>query len=230
MNTRGSIFVSAEKRVHPVSFELTRGPLKYDADTIKRWAADSQWRAFRADLARYRKQGYSGWGSGGFWALEIHRLQKVVRRTQPRWLWMPIRLTLGFVDKLFTMVTHTHIHPDAQIGPGLFIPHVGLRVHGNTKIGADCTIHQVCTIGAGPRSGGATIGDHVIIGCNSCIIGAVIIGDGAIIAPNSLVISDVPVSATAMGVPARILPATASVDVEAVRKLKAEHLAEIRSI
>jgi hypothetical protein len=38
------------------------------------------------------------------------------------------------------------------------------------------------------------------------------------------------VSATAMGVPARILPATASADVEAVRKLKAEHLAEIRSI
>jgi serine O-acetyltransferase len=194
-----SIFVGAERRVGPVPFVLTRGPLKYDGDTIKAWVGDSQWRAFRADLAHFRKHGYSGWGSGGFWALEIHRLQKVVRRTQPRWLWMPIRLTLGLVDKLFTMVTHTHIHPDAQIGPGLFIPHVGLRVHGNTKIGADCTIHQVCTIGAGPRSGGATIGDHVIIGCNSCIIGAVIIGDGAIIAPNSLVISDVPVSATAMG-------------------------------
>ena len=121
---------------------------------------------------------------------------------------MPIRLTLGAVNKLFTMVTHSNIHPDAQIGPSLFIPYVGLRVHGNTTIGANCTIHQVCTIGAGPRAGGATVGDHVVIGCHSSIIGVVTVGDNAIIAPNSLVISDVPAGATAMGVPARILPAT----------------------
>jgi len=100
MNTRGSIFVSAERRAfRPVSFVLTNGPLKYDADTIKCWAGDSQWRAFRADLARYRKQGYSGWRSEGFWALVIHRLQKVVRRSRPRWLWMPLRLTLGVNER-----------------------------------------------------------------------------------------------------------------------------------
>jgi serine O-acetyltransferase len=141
----------------------------------------------------------------------IYRLQKVVRRRRSRWLWMPIRLTLGVIDKLFTMVTHANIHPDAQIGPGLLVPHGCVRIHGNAKIGADCTIHQVCTIGAGPRPGGATIGDHVVIGCHSCIIGAVTIGDGAIIAPNSLVISDVPAGATAMGVPARIFHATGRV-------------------
>jgi serine O-acetyltransferase len=121
---------------------------------------------------------------------------------------MPVRLTLGVVNKLFTMVTHTNIHLDAQIGPGLAHPHVGLRVHGKTKIGADCSIDSVCTLGAGPRAGGATIGDRVVIGSHSSIIGAVTIGDGAIIAPNSLVISDVPPGATAMGVPARILRAT----------------------
>jgi len=204
MNARESILLNAERRVHALSLVLTRGPLKYDGDTIKTWAGDSQWRAFRADLARFRSDGYSGWGSEGFWALVIHRLQNVVRRRRPRWLWMPIRLTLQLINKLFTMVTHTNIHPDAQIGPGLLIPQVGLRVHGNTKIGADCTIHHTCTIGAGPRAGGATIGDHVVIGCHSAIIGAVTIGDGAIVAPNSLVISDVPAGATAMGVPARI--------------------------
>lgn len=188
----------------------TRGPLKYNGDTVKAWAGDSQWRACRADLARFRKHGYSGWGSEGFWALVIHRLQRVVRQRRPRWLWMPVRLPLSVIDKLFTMVTHIDIHPDAQIGPGLLIPHVGLvRVHGSTKIGADCAIHHVCTIGAGPRPGGATIGDHVLIGCHSSIIGAVTIGDGAVIAANTLVISDVPPGATAMGVPARILPATA---------------------
>ena len=230
MNIRGSVLLNAERRVHARSLLLTRGPLKYDGDTVKAWAADSQWRGLRADLEHFRRRGYSGWASEGFWALVIHRLQKVVRRSGPRWLWMPLRLILGVVDKLFTMVTHTDIHPDAQIGPGLFVGHGCVRVHGNTKIGADCTIHQVCTIGAGPRPGGATIGDHVIIGCHSCIIGAVTIGDRATIAPNSLVISDVPAGATAMGVPARILPAIAPADVDAVRELEAERLGEIRSI
>jgi serine O-acetyltransferase len=207
MNIGG--FVKVERRVHTLSLVLPRGPRKYDADIIKDWAGDSQWRACRADLARFRKHGYTGWGSGGFWVLVIHRLQKVVRKGRPRWLWMPARLILGVIDKLFTMATHMHINPDAQIGPGLLIPHVGLvRVHGNTKIGADCTIHHICTIGAGPRPGGATIGDHVVIGCHSSIIGAVTIGDGAIIAPNSLVIADVPAGAIAVGVPARNLLAT----------------------
>jgi serine O-acetyltransferase len=186
----------------------TARPTKYDRNTIKYWAGDSQWRACRADLARFRQHGYSGWGSEGFWALVIHRLQKVVRQLRPRWLWTPARLILRVVNKLFTMLTHIDLHPDAQIGPGLLIPHVGpLRVHPDTKIGADCAIHHVCTIGAGPKPGGVTIGDHVQIGCHSSIIGGVTVGDGAMIAANSLVITDVPAGATALGVPARILPA-----------------------
>jgi serine O-acetyltransferase len=209
------MFIFSDRSIKLALVDRTRSPLKYDRDTIKDWAGDSQWRACRADLARFRQHGYSGWGSEGFWAIAIHRLHKVVRRCRPRWLWMPARVMLSVINKLFTMVTHIDIHPDAQIGPGLLIPHVGLvRVHGNTKIGADCAIHHVCTIGAGPRPGGATIGDHVLIGCHSSVIGAVTIGDGAVIAANTLVISDVPPGATAMGVPARILPATARYGVE----------------
>jgi serine O-acetyltransferase len=105
------------------------------------------------------------------------------------------------------IITLIDIHPDAEIGPGLIIPHGGpIRVHGDTRIGADCALHHVCTIGAGPRPGGATIGDHVFIGCHSSIIGAVNIGDGAMIAANSLVISNVPAGFTAIGVPAKMLP------------------------
>ncbi len=107
------------------------------------------------------------------------------------------------------MITHIDLDPAAEIGPGLLIPHVGtIRVHGDTKIGADCSLYHGCTIGAGPRPGGATIGDHVYISCNSSIIGAVTVGDGALIAANTLVIENVPVGTTAIGVPARILPAT----------------------
>ena len=184
-----------------------RGPLRYNRNTVKAWAGDSQWRACRADWARFRKAGYSAWGSEGFWALVLHRLQKVVRQRRPGWLWTPARLALRVVRKLFVMVTLIDIHPDAEIGPGLIIPHGGpIRVHAATKIGADCALHHMSTIGAGPRPGGATIGDHVYIGCHSSIIGAVTIGDGAMIAANSLVISNVPAGFTAIGVPAKMLP------------------------
>jgi serine O-acetyltransferase len=120
----------------------------------------------------------------------------------------PVRFVLTIARKLFTLVAHIDIDPAAEIGPGLLIPHVGtIRVHGATKIGADCSLYHGCTIGAGPRPGGAIIGDHVFISCNSSIIGVVKIGDGAVIAANTLVIDDVPANATAIGVPARVLPA-----------------------
>jgi serine O-acetyltransferase len=183
--------------------------MKYEKETVKEWVGSSQWRAWRADFARFRMHGYSGWGSEGFWALTVYRLQRIIRRRRPGWFWSPLRWGLRVVRKLLTMVTHIDIHPDAEIGPGLLIPHVGpIRVHGNTKIGADCSLIHGCTIGAGPGGSGAVIGDHVYISCQSSIIGKVTIGDGAMIAANSLVIANVPAGATAIGVPARILPPT----------------------
>jgi serine O-acetyltransferase len=177
----------------------------YDRDTVKAWAGDSTIRAIRADLARFRKAGYSGWGTEGFWALLLYRIQRSTRAKRPQWVWAPCRVLIGIAKKLFTTITHMDIHPDAQVGPGLLIPHVGpLRIHGLTIIGADCAIHHVCTIGAGPTPGGARIGDHVLIGCHSSIIGAVTIGDNSVISANTLVLSDVPPRSTAIGVPARV--------------------------
>ena len=182
--------------------------MNYDRNTVKAWVGDSQWRASRADLARFRNHGFTGWGSEGYWALVIYRLQKSVRRHRSIWLWTIPRIGLALARKLLTVVIQIDIHPDAEIGPGMLIPHGGpIRVHADSRIGADCALHHVCTIGAGPRPGGAVIGDHVYIGCHSSIIGAVTIGDSAVIAANSLVISDVPAGFTAIGVPAKNLPA-----------------------
>lgn len=183
--------------------------MKYDRNKIKSWAGNSQWRALRADYARFRSNGYSGWGSEGFWAIAIYRLQKMVHRSKPAWAWAPACLAVDLIKKAFTILTHISIDYQADVGPGLLIPHLGpIRIHGDTKIGADCSIHHVCTIGAGPKPGGATIGDHVFISCHSSIIGPVKIGDEAMIASNSLVITDVPAGATAIGVPAKVLPGT----------------------
>jgi serine O-acetyltransferase len=171
---------------------------------------DRPWDAWRADLARFRAHGYSGWGSEGFWALTIYRAQRGLRKGRPRFLLFPFRLGLGILKKLLTMVTHINLHPDARIGPGLLIPHVGpIQVFPEATLGADCAIHHVCTIGAGSKPGGPVIGDHVYLGCHSCVLGPVRVGDGAKIGAGAVVVTDIPAGATAVGVPARAIGAAA---------------------
>jgi serine O-acetyltransferase len=181
--------------------------MMYDGSAVKAWAGDSQWRACRADLARFRANGYSGWGSEGFWALAIFRLQKVLASKQPRWVFAPAGFALNIPRKLLKMITNIDLNIGAEIGPGTLITHQGpIHVQAGTKIGADCAIHHSCTIGAGLRPGAAVIGDHVYVACGASIIGPVKIGDNAVIGANSLVITDVPAGHTAIGVPARSFP------------------------
>lgn len=180
--------------------------MKYDASTVKAWAGESQWRAWRADLARFRAHGYSGWGSEGFWALSIYRAQRWLREARPSAVWLPGRLLMALVRKVFVMITHISLHPNAKIGPGTLIPHVGcIQVYPWATIGADCAIHQICTVGAGAKPGGPTIGDHVYLGCHVCVLGPVTVGDGAKIGAGAVVVSDVPAGATAVGVPAKAI-------------------------
>jgi hypothetical protein len=54
-----------------------------------------------------------------------------------------------------------------------------IQVFPEATLGTDRAIHHVYTIGAGSKPGGPVIGDHVYIGCHSCILGPVRVGDGA---------------------------------------------------
>lgn len=192
---------------------------QYDGQKVKEWAGDSHWRAWRADLGRFNAHGYSGWGSEGFWALTIYRLQRKLRNLRPRLLWLPLSVPLAVIKKLLTTVTHINLHPEAEIGPGTLIPHVGpIQVFPWAKLGADCAIHQVCSIGAGSKPGGPAIGDHVMLGCHSCVLGSVTVGDRAIIGAGAVVVTDIPAGCTAVGVPARPVRQN---DAKKARKIKA---------
>jgi serine O-acetyltransferase len=181
--------------------------MTYDRDTVKEWAGNSQWRALQADYRRFRLFGYSGWGSEQFWAVAIYRTQRALRKSRTPWFWAPANMLLAVARKLLQIVTGLDLHPGAEIGAGLMILHGSqIRVWEGVKIGVDCVLGHVCTIGAGSTPGCANIGDHVYISPHSCILGPVTIGDGAKIAASSLVLSDVPAGHTAIGVPARILP------------------------
>jgi serine O-acetyltransferase len=54
------------------------------------------------------------------------------------------------------------------------------------------------------------VGNGVIIGAGAVLLGPITIGNGAKIGSGAVVLKDVPAGRTAVGVPAKILPASGS--------------------
>ena len=94
------------------------------------------------------------------------------------------------------------------IGPGLFISHGQATILSAERIGANLMVHQGVTVGWDYRGDRRPIiGDGVFIGAGAKVLGAITVGDGARIGANAVVVRDVPAGATAVGIPARVLPA-----------------------
>ena len=94
-----------------------------------------------------------------------------------------------------------------EIGPGLFVSHGQCTILSAERIGANCQVHQGVTVGWDYRGDRRPIiGDDVFIGAGAKILGAITIGDKARIGANAVVVTDVPAGATAVGIPARVLP------------------------
>lgn len=98
------------------------------------------------------------------------------------------------------------ISPRCHIKPGLFIPHPSGIVVGAFSIGKNATIFQSVTIGC--RSLDFTfsihsrpiLGDNVIIGCGSKILGPIHVGNNSVIGANSVVLKDIPDGFTVVGI------------------------------
>jgi len=110
--------------------------------------------------------------------------------------------------RFWSVVTGAEIPIDGKIGGGLLLTHPnGVVIHPEAIIGPNCLILQQVTIGVGgPKPGAPVLGGHVDIGAGAKILGGVTIGDDARIGANAVVLRDVPAGATAVGVPARIIP------------------------
>ena len=166
-------------------------------------AADEDW---AADLRRYgvprpflKEQ--------SIWAVWVYRWG---RRLDGRPNGPVPKLTMPFywlAYRLVETVVGISLPKTAVIGPGLRIWHFGnIFLHGEVRIGANCTLRQGVTIGNRHADGGApVVGDNVDFGCYAQALGNVRIGNGCRIGAMSVVLDDMPDGSTAVGVPARII-------------------------
>ena len=94
-----------------------------------------------------------------------------------------------------------------NIGDGTVFKHEGLGVviNSNAIIGKRCTICQQVQIGGRSGQTPPRIGDDVLLGASSLILGDIYIGNGAQIGAGAVVVTDIPDYSVAVGNPAKVI-------------------------
>ncbi|XP_044474395.1 serine acetyltransferase 1, chloroplastic-like [Mangifera indica] len=138
----------------------------------------------------------------GFIACQAHRIAHK--------LWSQGRKVLALmIQNRVSEVFAVDIHPGAKIGSGILLDHATGVVIGETAVVGDnvSILHNVTLGGTGKASGDRhpKIGDGVLIGAGTSILGNIRIGEGAKIGAGSVVLKDVPARTTAVGNPARLV-------------------------
>ena len=138
----------------------------------------------------------------GFHILVYHRIA--------HWLYQHKRFFLArWVSQHGRRRTGIEIHPGATIGKCLFIDHgMGIVFGETTEIGDNCTIYHGVTLGGTGKDTGKrhpTLGNNVLIGAGTKVLGPVYIGDNSRIGACSVVLRNLPANCTAVGVPAEVV-------------------------
>lgn len=138
----------------------------------------------------------------GLHALWTHRIA--------HWLWRHKRTfaarAFSHLSRFFTGI---EIHPGARIGRRVFIDHgMGVVIGETTEIGDDVLIYKGVVLGGTSlekKKRHPTIGNHVVLGTGTTVLGPVTIGDSVRIGAGSVVIDSVPAGSTVVGVPGRVV-------------------------
>lgn len=167
---------------------------------------------FSEDIARYKSKGHGGkelWLNPAVWAVGLHRLAHWLQVAKPFILIrIPLKIVSFLGNKCCEIFMEMCIDPQATIGPGLYIGHIGgIHINPGAVLGSNCDVTHRVTIGTSAmgRQGAPVLGDDVYIGTGATLVGKIKVGNGAKIAANTLVIGNVPAGATVMGVPGRII-------------------------
>lgn len=109
------------------------------------------------------------------------------------------------VSQIGRFLTGIEIHPGAKIGKRLFIDHgMGIVIGETAEIGNDCTIYHQVTLGGTGKDvlkRHPTVGNNVMIGAGSKLLGPIVIGDNVKIGAGAVVLGNVESNVTVVGVP-----------------------------
>lgn len=109
--------------------------------------------------------------------------------------------------RLWSVVTGADVPLNTRMAGGLLLPHPqGVVIHPDAQIGPNCLLMQQVTLGVGTRPGLPVLEGHCDVGAGAKVLGGVRLGRHCVIGANAVVLDDVPAGATAVGVPARIIP------------------------
>jgi serine O-acetyltransferase len=136
----------------------------------------------------------------GFLALQTHRVG--------HWLWGQGRETLAFfLQSRMSELYAVDIHPAAPIGWGVFIDHgTGIVIGETARVGNDVSMLHGVTLGGTGKvftDRHPKIGNGVLLGAGSKVLGNIKVGDEARVGSGSVVLSDVPPRCSVAGVPAK---------------------------
>ena len=122
---------------------------------------------------------------------------------------MGLKFLARLVSQIFRFLTGIEIHPGATIGHSIMIDHgMGVVIGETAEVGNRVTIYQGVTLGGTGNHTGKrhpTVGNDVIIGSGSKVLGPVTLGDEVKVGANCVVLHDVPNGATVVGIPGKIV-------------------------
>jgi serine O-acetyltransferase len=126
------------------------------------------------------------------------------------WLWRHgFRLMARYFSQVARFWTGIEIHPGATIGRRLFIDHgMGVVIGETSIVGDDVTLYHGVTLGGTSlekKKRHPTLGNGVVIGNTSSVLGDIVVGDNSRVGAGSVVLRDVPPNSTVVGVPAHIV-------------------------
>jgi sugar O-acyltransferase (sialic acid O-acetyltransferase NeuD family) len=129
---------------------------------------------------------------------------------------------LAFAHWLTAVHPRAIVHESVSLGEGTLV-FAGAAVQPDTRLGSHCIVNTSasvdhdCCIGAFSHlapgchlAGAVTLGDGVFMGIGSAVVPGVHIGEWSTIGAGGVVIENVPANCVAVGVPAKMQPASSS--------------------
>jgi len=115
-------------------------------------------------------------------------------------------LIVFFIHKHNQNLTGIQFALGTDIGKGLEFGHFScIVIDSDAKIGDYCSIFQGVTVGSVRGKGTPIIGNNVVLGPGSKILGDIKIGNNVFVGANAVVVKDIPDNAVVGGIPAKII-------------------------